>query len=417
MRAHIIAVGSELLTPTRLDTNSLYLTERLNEIGIDVREKVIVGDNAEDLAAAFVRSLERADLVILTGGLGPTSDDLTRETVAAALERPLAEDPAVVAAIERRFARRGLRMPPINRRQAMVPQGARVLDNPNGTAPGLWIDHGSKLVVLLPGPPRELKPMCETLMWPSLAERTAGMRIFRRVLRIAGRPESLVEEATVAVYSKWADSPLPIETTILAAPGQVELYLSVQSRDAHAAASRLGAAVAELEAALEGDVFSTDGRLLEEVLGEMLRADRLTIAVAESCTGGLVTARLTDVPGSSDYLEQAVVAYSNRVKVEVVGVPAALIDQFGAVSEPVAGAMAEGIRARARTAIGVGVTGIAGPGGGTEEKPVGTVAIAVSVASDTTTRTFRFPGSRDMVRSQAAQAALDMVRRRLLTHP
>ncbi len=305
-------------------------------------------------------------------------------------------------------------MPAINRRQAMVPQGARVLDNPNGTAPGLWIDHGSKLVVLLPGPPRELKPICETLIWPSLAERTEGMRLFRRVLRIAGRPESLVEEATVAVYSKWADGPLPIATTILAAPGQVELYLSVQSRDAHAAEARLGAAVAELEAALEGDVFSTDGRSLEEVLGEMLRTDRLTIALAESCTGGLVTARLTDVPGSSDYLEQTVVAYSNRVKVEVVGVPAMLIEQFGAVSEPVAGAMAEGIRARARTAIGVGVTGIAGPGGGTEEKPVGTVAIAVSMGSETTARTFRFPGSRDMVRSQAAQAALDMVRRRLL---
>jgi nicotinamide-nucleotide amidase len=414
VRCEIIAVGSELLTPTRLDTNSLYLTERLNDIGIDVRAKAVVGDETSDLSAVLKSALGRADLIVLTGGLGPTSDDLTRETVSGVLGRPLAEDARIVAALERRFAARGLRMPSINRKQALVPAGARVLENPNGTAPGLWIDHAGQVVLLLPGPPRELRPIVETFVLPALAARTGGARLHRRVLRIALRPESLVEEATQPVYSAWTRESPPIITTILAAPGQVELHLSVVTDDERLGPARLDAAAAELERALDGDVFSTDGRSLEEVVGELLRECGATIALAESCTGGLVTSRLTDVPGSSDYVERAVVAYSNRSKVETLGVSASLIVAHGAVSEPVAAAMAEGVRARAGTTVGVGITGIAGPSGGSTEKPVGTVAIAVSHGNDTIVRSFRFPGSRDMVKSQAAQAALDLVRRRLL---
>jgi nicotinamide-nucleotide amidase len=414
MRCEIIAVGSELLSSTRLDTNSLYLTERLNGIGIEVRAKVVVGDDRADLAAVFSDALERADLVVLTGGLGPTSDDLTRETVSEVLGRPLAEDGRLAAAIERRFAARGLRMPSINRKQALVPEGARVLDNPNGTAPGIWIEHGTRVVLLLPGPPRELNPMVETFVLPALADRTGGARLFRRSLGIAGRPESLVEEVTQPVYARWTSELPPIVTTILAAPGQVELHLSLVTTDERFAERRLSAAAAELEAVLGGAVFSTDGRSLGEVVGGLLRERGLSIAVAESCTGGLVTSRLTDVPGSSDYVERGFVTYSNRSKVELLGVPADVIAEHGAVSERVASAMAEGARRGAGADVGVGLTGIAGPGGGTAEKPVGTVAIAVSFEQETSVRTFLFHGSRDMVRSQAAQAALDMVRRRLL---
>jgi nicotinamide-nucleotide amidase len=414
MRCEIIAVGSELLTPSRLDTNSLYLTDRLNELGIAVRVKAVVGDDQADLAAVFSAALDRADLIVLTGGLGPTSDDLTRETVSQVLGRPLAESAQIVAALERRFAARGLRMPAINRKQALVPGGARVLDNPNGTAPGLWIDHEHRVVVLLPGPPRELKPIVETFVLPTLSTLTGGARLYRKMLKIAGRPESMVEEVTEPVYSKWADESPPIVTTILAAPGQVELHLVMVAVDGSAAEARLTAAASALETVLEGDVFSTDGRTLEEVVGDLLRESRLSVAVAESCTGGLVVSKLTDVPGSSNYVERGIVAYSNRAKVEMLDVPEHLIATYGAVSESVAAAMAEGVRTRAKTGVGMGITGIAGPGGGSPEKPVGTVAIAVSVGEETSTRTFRFPGSRDMVKSQAAQAALDLVRRRLL---
>jgi nicotinamide-nucleotide amidase len=414
VRCEIIAVGSELLTPSRLDTNSLYLTERFNDIGIDVRAKSVVGDDRDDLAGIFSGALARAELVVLTGGLGPTSDDLTRETVSEVLGRPLAEDGRIVAAIERRFAARGLRMPSINRRQALVPAGARVLDNPHGTAPGLWIDDGDRVVLLLPGPPRELKPMVESLVLPSLAERTGGARLYRRVLRIAGRPESLVEEVTQPIYSAWTQESPPLVTTILAAPGQVELHVSTAARDERVARQRLSAAVDELTAALAGDVFSADGRSLEEVVGDLLRDRGLSIALAESCTGGLATSRLTDVPGSSHYVTQAVVAYSNESKIATLGIQPELIARYGAVSEPVAMAMAEGVKKMANASVGVGITGVAGPGGGTAGKPAGTVAIAVAFADETTARTFRFPGSRDMVKSQAAQGALDMVRRRLL---
>jgi nicotinamide-nucleotide amidase len=224
----------------------------------------------------------------------------------------------------------------------------------------------------------------------------------------------MVEEVTEPVYSKWADESPPIVTTILAAPGQVELHLVMVAVDGSAAEARLTAAASALETVLEGDVFSTDGRTLEEVVGDLLRESRLSVAVAESCTGGLVVSKLTDVPGSSNYVERGIVAYSNRAKVEMLDVPEHLIATYGAVSESVAAAMAEGVRTRAKTGVGMGITGIAGPGGGSPEKPVGTVAIAVSVGEETSTRTFRFPGSRDMVKSQAAQAALDLVRRRLL---
>lgn len=410
--AEIIAVGSELLTPHRLDTNSLYLTARLNELGIAVRVKIVVGDDRGDLAALFRQAFARADIVITTGGLGPTDDDLTREVVAGVLRLPLEEDPTVLAAIEERFRRRNLRMPEINRRQAQVPRGATALPNAHGTAPGLWIESSGPIVVLLPGPPPELQALVETHVGPRLVAAGAGGKLWRRVIKTTGRAESQVDELAQPIYSTLSTGEVPIETTILASPGQIELHLSARGQDGALVRRVLDSAVAKLADALGSSVFSVDGRSLEAVVGALLRERGFRIAVAESCTGGLVLGRLTDVPGSSAWVVGGVVAYANDVKVRDLDVPPALIDEHGAVSEPVARAMADGVRARFGTDIGVGVTGIAGPTGGSEAKPVGTVVIAVSAARPVV-RTLSFLGDRQLVRTHTVAAALDLVRRML----
>jgi len=411
--AAIIAVGSEMLTPDKIDTNSLFITQVLNDLGVAVAWKAIVGDHRAELTSHLAHALLRHRVVIFTGGLGPTDDDLTREVVAAHLGLALHEDPAIIDAMERRFAARGWKMPAVNRRQAMVPDGATVLDNPNGTAPGLWLEHDGAVLALLPGPPREMKPMMEGPVRTRLAALAGETRLFRRLVRVSGKGESAVEEIVQPIYSRWLAYQPPIETTILAGLGQVELHLVLQSADASAAAAALDAAVNELTHALGRDVVSTDGTVMEAAVGGLLRARGWRVALAESCTGGLATSRLTDIPGSSDYVERSVVAYSNAAKVELLGVPAALIQAHGAVSEPVAAAMAEGIRDRAGVEVGVGITGIAGPGGGSVDKPVGTVCIAVAGAT-THVRTFRFPGGREMVKAMSANWAIDLLRRHLL---
>ena len=410
MKACILAIGSEMLTPFRVDTNSLFITERLNAVGYDVRLKAVVGDDVDELADILRAAIGWADLIVITGGLGPTEDDVTRDAVARVHDMPLEVDEAIADRIRDRFARRGMTMPDINRRQAMVPRGAVVLENPNGTAPGLWIERGRTAMVLLPGPPREMKPMLEGVVRDRLAPRSGTAGLFRRVLKITGRAESDVDAHAQPTYAKWTSSPVPISTTILAVLGQIELHLTAQAANPDAADAALDAAVLEMQQVLGPSVYSTDGRSLEAVVGDLLRQYTLTIAVAESCTGGLLASRLTDVPGSSDYVERGVVCYSNRSKTELAGVPAALIAEHGAVSEPVARSMAEGIRSRAGTNIGIGITGIAGPGGGTPEKPVGTVSVAVISDDETRVRTFQFIGGRDMVKFQAAQAALNMTR-------
>lgn len=419
--AVVLAVGSELLTPTRIDTNSLAITAILNELGIDVVDKGVVGDDRRRIGAHVLAALARAELVVVTGGLGPTDDDVTREGVADALELPLVEDADVLAAIARRFADRGMRMPDVNRRQARVPHGAVVLANPGGTAPGLWLEREGRAVVLLPGPTREMRPMLERLAADRLSALSGGTRIHRRVLKIAGRSESAVEERVQPLYSTWLDGPYPIETTILAAQGQVELHLTLRDGDEDRARVALDRAVAGLDALMGADVFSHDASGLEAVVGDALRARQWRIALAESCTGGLVTSRLTDVPGSSDYVERTIVAYSNQAKMDLLGVPETLLAEHGAVSELVARAMAEGVRNRAGVDVGVGITGIAGPGGATPGKPVGTVCIAVVLAVPsgggepaTRVRTFHFRGDRALVKGMAATSALDMLRRGMM---
>jgi nicotinamide-nucleotide amidase len=410
--AAVIAVGSEMLGSTKLDTNSLFIADRLAALGIELRTKSVVGDRREDLALLFTQALSLVDLVVLTGGLGPTDDDLTREVVAEALDLPLSEDRAIVDRIASRFSRRGLRMPEINRKQAMVPRGALPLENPNGTAPGLFIEHEGHVVLLLPGPPREMRPMIETLAAGALRARASDERLYRATMFVAGRSESHVEERVQPIYSTWRQATPPIETTILASPGQIELHLILRSRDAAAAERQLASARARLLEVLGDDVFSTDGRSLEEVVGAGLRQRGWTIAAAESCTGGLMLSRLTDVAGSSEYVVGGLVAYSNQVKIDLAGVAPDLIRAHGAVSEPVAVALAEGVRTRLGASIGVGITGIAGPSGGTAAKPVGTVAIAVATPDAAVrVRTFSFPGGRAQVKFQASQSALDMVRR------
>ena len=405
-----MAVGSELLTPFRLDTNSLAITERLNAIGYEIRMKAVLGDDVEELAKVLAAAWGTVDLIVTTGGLGPTADDITRDSISKALSLPLDFHELIAERLRARFAERGFTMPEINKRQAMVPRGAAVLENRTGSAPGLWLERDSTALLVLPGPPREMIPMLETVIADRLAPRSQGAGLFRRVVRITGRTESDVDARVEPIYSKWLTRPMPIATTILAVTGQIELHLTASATDRRAADAALEAAVGELQGELGSAIYSVDGRPLEAIVGDLLRQAGWTIAAAESCTGGLLMSRLTDVPGSSDYVDRGVVCYSDRAKVELLGVPAALLSQHGAVSEPVARAMAEGVRGLASSDVGIGITGIAGPGGGTAEKPVGTVAIAVATRDDVRVRTFRFFGGREMVKFQSAQAAMNMLR-------
>jgi nicotinamide-nucleotide amidase len=409
MKAILIAVGSEMLTPFRLDTNSLVVTERLNAIGCEIAAKVVVGDDLRAIVAALGAAAGAVDLVVCTGGLGPTEDDLTRDALAELLGVPLVLDSAILERLQARFRKRGLDMPSINRRQAMVPRGAAVLPNPFGTAPGLWAETAGTAVVLLPGPPPEMTPMLDTVIRERLQGSASG-GLIRRVLRITGRTESDVDQVAQPIYCRWTSTAVPIATTILAVMGQIELHLTAAAGRADDAAAALDAAVDELRGVLGPSVYSVDGRSLERVVGDELLAAGLTIAVAESCSGGLLASRLTDVPGSSAYFERGVVCYSNASKVTLLDVPADLIERHGAVSEPVAEAMAAGIRGRAGVSVGVGITGIAGPTGGTEAKPVGTVVVAVAMDGARRVQTYRFVGAREQIKYQATQAALNLVR-------
>lgn len=417
--AVILAVGSEMLTPWRSDTNSLFITGVVNALGIPVAYKTVVGDSREELITQVGHALSRHRVLILTGGLGPTDDDLTREAVAAHLGLPLDEDASIVEIIRARFAARGLAMPEVNRRQAQVPRGATVIDNPRGSAPGLLIDDGHRVIALLPGPPREMRPMMEGPVRERLRALAGERRLLRRALRVAGRSESRVEEAIQPVYRQWLERSPVIDTTILATPGFIEVHLAMVTADVAAGDMALDAAVLALSARLGADLVSDTGAPVEQVLGQLLMERGWRIALAESCTGGLVASRLTDVAGSSAYVQAGVVAYSNEAKSSFLGVPPELIAEHGAVSEPVVRAMAEGALQRTGADVAIGITGIAGPGGGTDEKPVGTVWIAVALAEprDTRAALCRFIGGREQVKAFAAVTAMDLTRRRLLDAP
>jgi len=409
MDAEIIAVGSELLTPLYVDTNSLYLTDKLNTLGIEVRFKTVVGDRREDLVKAFRAALARSPLIVLTGGLGPTEDDINREVVAEVLNRPLREAPELRQRLLERFARLGRTMPENNLRQALVPAGAVWLENKNGTAPGLWIEQNDQTVLLLPGPPRELEPMFEAQCLQRLARLAGGQKILSRVYKVVGLPESDVDQRIAPIYKAYRN---PV-TTILATPGGIEVHLRARAASAEEAEAMLNDLGDKIELALGDHVFSSKNESLEEVVGMYLVMRQKSLAVAESCTGGLLAERLTRIPGSSNFFLGGVICYSNELKTKLAGVPPTLLETQGAVSKPVAQALAEGIRTRTGASMGVGITGIAGPSGGTPEKPVGLVFVALADERGTQVREFHFPGSRERVRLWASQMALEMIRRRI----
>jgi nicotinamide-nucleotide amidase len=413
MNAEILAIGSELLTPYRQDTNSLYLTEKLNQMGVEVSFKTIVGDSLENLMQAATVALSRADLIIFMGGLGPTEDDLTREAVAAALGLPLRRDPAIVTWLEERFAAHGWKMAANNLKQADVIAGATVLPNANGSAPGLWIsgkfDGQAKIMMLLPGPPNELKALFEEQCIARLRAKLPEQFIVTRELKITGMGESQCDARVSPIYKAFTD----VQTTILAGAGEIQLHLKTRALKLDTAQKRVDELVELLEDELGDFVFSDNGDSMEQIVGYYLQMRNATLAVAESCTGGLIGERITSVSGSSRYFLGGAIVYSNEMKTEMAGVPARLIDKEGAVSSKVATALAEGIRARCGSTLGIGVTGVAGPNGGTADKPVGLVFHALASEGGTEVIERKFPGDRKRIRWFASQQALDMVRRKL----
>lgn len=410
MRAEIIAVGSELLTPYRLDTNSLFLTDELHQLGVRVVHKAIVGDTPDEMRSSFSHALDRADVIVSSGGLGPTDDDRTRSTVAELLGRKLRTDDDVLRKIQERFRRFGRTMPEINARQALIIEGATILPNPRGTAPGQWVESNGHIMILLPGVPHELRALFEAEVKPRLSKLGSAQRLFTRDLRICGLFESAVEQLVSPLYAMYPE----VETTILATARGIELHPQIWCSDAVRAGQILDEMVERMSLALGENLVSTHGEALEEMIAKLLTENRATIAVAESCTGGLLAERLTKVPGSSAYFLGGVVCYSNEMKSALVGVPPELIQSKGAVSEEVARALADGIRKRAGATFGLGVTGIAGPGGGTPEKPVGLVHIAMADEHGVREKKFQLPGDRELIRNFATLNALDMVRRYFL---
>ncbi|MGA7572440.1 MAG: competence/damage-inducible protein A [Terriglobales bacterium] len=414
MDAEIIAVGSELLTPHRQDTNSLYLTEKLNELGIEVRYKCIVGDDLVGLIAAAKLAMRRSDIIIFSGGLGPTEDDLTREAVADALGLKLQRDPTITAKLEERFAKRGIKMTPNNAKQADVLTSAAALPNALGTAPGQWIagkyDGEERLLMLLPGPPYELKALFETECIPRLRARIPVQHIATRTLKMAMMPESQVDARVAPIYKTYTD----VETTILAGAGEIQLHLRCRKDSAADAEARVEELAEKMEDELGDAIFSRKGETIEQIVSYLLQMRSLTLAVAESCTGGLLAERITSISGSSRYFLGGAVVYSNELKTQFANVPKALIDRHGAVSREVAAAMAEGIRKRCLASYGIGITGVAGPSGGTEQKPVGLVYIALAGEEGTQVAERNFPGDRKRIRQFSTQQALEMIRRALL---
>ncbi|MBB5318021.1 competence/damage-inducible protein A [Tunturibacter empetritectus] len=423
MIAEIIAVGSEMLTPHRQDTNSLYLTDGLNDLGVQVAFKTIVGDNLSHLTSAASIAIARADIVVFSGGLGPTEDDLTREAVAAALNLTLRSDPAILTQLYKRFAARQMVMPPNNAKQSDVLDGATVLDNPTGSAPGQFLDitvldaSGQpirKIVILLPGPPRELKPLFDTEVKPRLAAALPPRHLAKRLLRMALIPESHVDARTAPIYQQYPD----VETTILAGSGEIQLHFLCAKPTLAEAQQRVDELTEKIEAEMEDSIFSSHGESLEEVVLLNLGLRDLTLATAESCTGGLLAQRLTAIAGSSRYFLGGAVVYSDALKTTFAGVPSELVATKGPVSPEVARALAEGIRTRTGASLGISITCIAGPGPGAPgpdaEKPIGLVYIALASAQNTQVKELNLRGDREMIRWWASQNALELIRHHIL---
>jgi nicotinamide-nucleotide amidase len=404
--AEIIAVGSELLTPAKLDTNSLFLTQELNALGVEVVKKTVVGDDRARLTSTVRDAIESAAIVILTGGLGPTEDDVTRDAVSAATGRALVFHQEICDGIAERFRRFNRPMAEINKRQAYLIEGAEALPNPRGTAPGQWLDLDRCSLVLLPGPPAELKPMFTGACLPRLQQRLPKQVIRTRWLRVAGLGESDLDALIAPVYTKYTN---PV-TTILAAIGDVHIHLRARSESETEAEALLDDVERQIAELLGDRIYSRLGEPLEQVIGGLLMKRGATLSVAESCTGGYVAMRVTNVPGSSRYFRGGFLAYTGEMKTALLGIPAELIARHTAVSEPVALAMARAAAERTGSTYAVSVTGYAGPGG---EAP-GLVYLGIASPGNTEARRLQFSGDRERVRTLAAQTALDLLRRTLL---
>lgn len=408
--AEIIAIGSELLTPMRTDTNSLWLTEKLNEIGIEVMLKTIVGDDKMRLEETIRDALKRSDIVISTGGLGPTEDDITRSVSAKAIGRELVYHQEIEADLRERFRHWGREMPEINKRQAFVIEGAEILPNPNGSAVGMSVEIGEKFLVILPGPPRENQPMFLDFVMPKLREFAGEIIVRRKILRVAGMGESAVDEAIAPIYTAYKK----VNTSILINKSEIEIHLTVKSKSEAEGEAILEELAEKISEKLGIAVFATNGETMEEIIGEMLKTSGKTLSIAESCTGGLIGERLTEISGSSAYFIESAVTYANEAKTRTLGVSRELIEKHGAVSEEVAKAMAQGMREKSGTDFAISVTGIAGPSGGSEEKPVGTVFIGYADANQVKSFKVILPGDRYLIRWRASQAALEYLRRQIL---
>ena len=410
LSAEIIAIGSELLTPEKTDTNSLWLTEKLLSVGVEVKLKTIVGDDEARLEETIRDAMKRSEIVITTGGLGPTEDDVTRQVSARAAGHALVYHDELETELRERFRLWGREMPEINKRQAYVLDGATVLPNPNGSAVGMMLRRNGSFLILLPGPPREMRPMFETYVLDEIRSVAGGVMVKRRLLRVSGMGESAVDEVIAPIYKDYSN----LQTSILFNRSEIEVHLAVTSDNEALADAVLEAVTERISEKLGNAVFAKNGETMEEIVGSLLTEHKQTVSVAESCTGGLVGMRLTEVAGSSAYFLEGAITYSNEAKIRRLNVPAEILEKFGAVSSQTAEAMAAGMRTRSGSDRAISITGIAGPGGGSNEKPVGTVFIGYSDEDQTKSIRFLFPGDRHLIRWRSSQAALDYLRRQLM---
>ncbi|MFA5339634.1 MAG: competence/damage-inducible protein A [Candidatus Omnitrophota bacterium] len=410
MKAEIISIGTEILLGQILNTNQQWLSLKLAELGVDVYYQSTVGDNPERLARAIRQGLLRSDIVITTGGLGPTVDDITLEAISRAMPKKLIFHRAIASKIKSHFGSQCLNMPSGNLRQAHIPEGAKVLANNVGTAPGFIVEEAGKMLIALPGPPRELNPMFERYAMPYLRKKAGTDRVIRiRTIKMTGLPESAVD----LKVKDLLESPPPVTVGIYAKPALIELKITAKAKNEKAAKTLIDRIDKKITARLKGYVFGRDNETLEGAVGKILAANAKTLAIAESCTGGLISTRITDIPGSSRYFRMGVVAYSNDAKISQLCVSPGTISKYGAVSRQTAVEMAKNIRDISGADIGLSVTGIAGPGGATKAKPVGLVYIALAIPGKTIWKVFRFRGDREMIKFRSSQAALDLLRRSL----
>jgi len=410
--AEIIAIGSELLTPEKTDTNGLWFTEKLNEIGLEVKLKTIVGDDEARLEETIRDAMKRSDIVITTGGLGPTEDDVTRPVAARAIGRELVYHTDIEDHLRGRFKSWGREMPEINKRQAYAIESAEILPNPNGSACGMLVNVDGKLLAIFPGPPRENQPMFSDHVLPKLKASSGGLLVRKRILRVTGMGESAIDEAIAPIYRAYKD----VQTSILFSKSEVEVHLSASSTEEGKALAVLDELSGKISEKLGIAVFATNGETMEQVIAKLLTDQGKTVSTAESCTGGLIARRLTELAGSSKYFMEGAVTYSNDAKMRTLNVRKETLDKFGAVSSETADEMARGMRALADTDYAISVTGVAGPDGGSEEKPVGTVWFGLADRERVKTVKVVFPGDRYLIRWRSSQAALDILRRRLLQH-